>query len=456
MRQVPGPTPYAKRNVSDTVTSAWRLFIDDVMMKHIIKCTEEEAVRQRADGFSLTLEELDAFIAVLYARGVTGSTKISINDLWSNTWGNLFCKRIMGRDRFKEIMRYLRFDTKSDRSTRLKTDKYALYSAVWNRFVNNCQSCYTAGANVTIDEQLFPSKARCPFTQYIPSKPDKFGQKFFLSVDLDSKYVLNAIPYLGSDDSRPTNRRLADHLVLELMKPCLGCGRNVTTDNFFTSMVLAVELKKKKTSILGTINSKRREIPEELKHNNNPLYSTQVYKHGDATLTSYQGKVNKNILVLSTMHPSVRISDGEKKKPDTVCDYNTTKCGVDIVDQMARTCTTRAGTRRWPVHAFHNTLDLAGINAYVVYTEVTGTKLSRRAFLQKLVEELSAPYISQRSRNQKHQESEDDYGEAQSWVCKVKQNCKRNRKVGTCTSCHKPVCGKCTGKIKYLCVRCEN
>jgi hypothetical protein len=56
---------------------------------------------------------------------------------------------------------------------------------------------------------LFPSKTRCPFTQFILSKPDKFGQKFWIAADLESKYILNAFPYLGKDEERDKNQRLS-------------------------------------------------------------------------------------------------------------------------------------------------------------------------------------------------------------------------------------------------------
>lgn len=58
--------------------------------------------------------------------------------------------------------------------------------------------------------------------------------KFFICVDVDSKYLLNEFPYLGVDENRPTNERVADHVVMKLMKyPYLGKGRNVT-NNYFT------------------------------------------------------------------------------------------------------------------------------------------------------------------------------------------------------------------------------
>ena len=84
----------------------------------------------------------------------------------------------------------------------------------------------------------------------MPNKPDKFGIKFWLAVDVESKYILNAILYLGKDESRPSTQRLSDNVVMTLMEPFVGKGRNVTTNNFFTSFLLAKELKKRKPALL--------------------------------------------------------------------------------------------------------------------------------------------------------------------------------------------------------------
>ena len=105
---------------------------------------------------------------------------------------------------------------------RLKTDKFALFSTVWNRFIENCFACYKPGPYVTIDEQLFPSKARCTFTQFIASKSDKYGQKCCLAVDKDSKYIINGFLYVGKDKSQSKNNRLSDSVVMKLMGPYLN------------------------------------------------------------------------------------------------------------------------------------------------------------------------------------------------------------------------------------------
>ncbi|XP_066961886.1 piggyBac transposable element-derived protein 4-like [Macrobrachium rosenbergii] len=220
------------------------------------------------------------------------------------------------------------------------------------------------------------------------NKPDKFGVKFWLAVDSSSKYLVNGFPYLGKDAHRPSNQSLSEFVVLQLMDPFLGKGRNVTTDNFFTSVKLAEQLEKKKTSIIGTMNRIRREIPPEIKTCKAPLHSTKILKNNNMTLTVYQGKTNKNVLLLSTVHKNVSVSEEGKKIPDSVKYYNETKYGVDIIDQMARLYSTKVSSRRWPLQMFYNVLDLAGINAHIVYKEVTGKKVSRSEFILHLVEEL--------------------------------------------------------------------
>ena len=86
-------------------------------------------------------------------------------------------------------------------------------------------------------------------------------------------------------------------------------------------------------------------------------------------------------LLLSTMHSTVDIGDDRMSKPETVTFYNSTKFGVDVVDQMARKYTVNATSRRWPVQFFYNILDLAAINAHILYKSmVTGSKISRRRY----------------------------------------------------------------------------
>lgn len=105
--------------------------------------------------------------------------------------------------------------------------------------------------------------------------------------------------------------------------------------------------------------------------------------------------------------------------------------GVNIIDQMARKYTVRAGSRRWPVHVFYNILDLAPINSWILYRKVTGMNISRHDFIHQLVNELRAEYVKNRTTSAETQRHESNFETSESATnnkrrqCQVNQNCKK-------------------------------
>ena len=233
----------------------------------------------------------------------------------------------------------------------------------------------------------------------------------------------------------------------------------MTTDNYFTSIKLATEWQKYKTSLLETVNRIRQEVPAVVKHTKEPLYSTTLYKSGDVTMTIYKGKTKKNVAILSTLHQNIAIADNAEKTPESVKAYNDTKYGVDIVDQMARKYTVKTFSKRWPIHSFQNSLDLEAINAWIAYKVVTKNNISRRVFREQLAQDLSGPHKDERSNTKKRCLQEETFDKGHSKVtkyCQVKGECKKNRTVGTCHECSKSLCGRCTEKTVRLCVKCSS
>ncbi|XP_062865170.1 piggyBac transposable element-derived protein 4-like [Trichomycterus rosablanca] len=442
-----GPSEYAKRRITSRLQSFLCLFSME-MLRIITDCTVHEA-RRTTECWSLSVSELMAFIASLFLRATLCPIGAMIES-WSENYAVPAIKETMCRDRYKEIMRYLRFDNKDTRAERVKTDRFAAVSDIWQRFICNCHLCYVPGQHITVDEQLFLTKVRCPFTQYISTK---FGIKFWIAADLETKYMCNAIPYLGKDPSRPKGERLSENVVMKLMEPFLGMGRTVTMDNFFTSMALANRLLNHNTTLLGTINKIRREIPPPAKSAmGRAELSTQVYKSGSATLTVYVPRKNKLVCVLSTMHQHVLVGDERKRKPNTITDYNSMKCGVDIMDQMARVYTVRAATRRWPVAVFYNMLDLAAMNAYVLYKACTRSTESRRDFIHGLALELRQRFMLGKAMTQKQHPSPVPGKTTQ---CQVQTLCTRNRSTKQCGVCNKYTCRKCRTEKNWVCNKCE-
>ena len=278
------------------------------------------------------------------------------------------------------------------------------------------------------------------------NKPDKFGIKFWLLVDTNSKYLLNGKPYLGKDDNRPDNLKIGEHIVLDLLKPYHKSGLTIITDNFFTSLELAKRLKKKNMKLVGTIRANRRELPPECTKisKSDSLYKSKHFQHQGILLAIYKCKRDKNVYLLSSKHQFVNISKkgNPKKKSNIIKFYNDNKCGVDVIDQMAKKWSTKASSRRWPMQVFYNVLDLAGINSWILYKIVTGCNISRRMYLRKLGEELcnsmSNIYVKPCDRN---------LNQFLSTVSNSLKTVSNKRKRCNIT--------KCDNKTNQLCERCN-
>ena len=298
----------------------------------------------------------------------------------------------------------------------------------------------------------FPTKSRCRFTQYIASKPDKYGIKFFLLVDVVSKYLCNGFPYLGKDEERPGNLQLAEHVVMRLMDGYLNKGHNIVCDNFFTSLSLAETLLIRDTTLLGTMRHNRREMPQvdEIMKKCGTHDTKVLTTESGCTLTMYKCKPKKTVCILSSLHKNVSIAENGKKKPITVTDYNAGKFGVDIVDQMAKKYSTKCSTRRWPVAVFANVLDLTSINAWILYSRVCEQKISRRNFILSLVKEMCH---SEDQASTSNQFAESQRRGEKRKKCQIM--CK-NKTSTFCSRCKKCVCGSCTAEKRFftICVNC--
>jgi len=78
--------------------------------------------------------------------------------------------------------------------------------------------------------------------------------------DCATKYMMNVKVYLGKENNEVA-RGLASDVVCTLVQPISGQDRgrrNVTTDNFFTSVDLANQLKNKKLTLVGTMKQNKR------------------------------------------------------------------------------------------------------------------------------------------------------------------------------------------------------
>ncbi|CAF1503089.1 unnamed protein product [Rotaria sordida] len=329
-----GPTKLTE-DVS-SIQDAFICFISEKIIQKILIYSNMESTRNIASNEKsedITMMELKAFIGLLLLAGLLEKSKKNIKSLWKRSpLESPIFKATMGRSRFEKIISCLRFDDKTTREERKKTDKFAAIREIWSDFEDNIKTCYVPGPYVTIDEQLLPFRGKCPFRQFIPKKPDKYGLKFWLCVDVQTYYVFNAFPYLGRQPDQERQTKIGASVVLELLKPLYGSNRNVTIDNFFTSVQLAKELQMRNLTLIGTLRKNKPEIPMEFQSNKNREIGSSLFGfQDDLTLVSFVPKQNKAVLVLSSKHHDNQV-DIKTGKPIIILDYNKTKGAVDTVD----------------------------------------------------------------------------------------------------------------------------
>jgi len=103
---------------------AFRLLIDEGMLSHI-KCCTVEYVQTKESTWDLTDAKLDTFLGLLYLRGVMTANNFPVDLLWSDEYGCQAFRQAMPRNRFRDIKKFIRFDSRSIRSERVKNDKSA-------------------------------------------------------------------------------------------------------------------------------------------------------------------------------------------------------------------------------------------------------------------------------------------------------------------------------------------
>ena len=159
----------------------------------------------------------------------------------------------------------------------------------------------------------------------------KYEIKLVMACDVESKYMLNAMRYLGKGTTRASPLTLGRHLTKTLVVPYAHSNRNVTTDKRFTSMELSKDLIDNcGMTIVGTLRSNKQYLPEEIVDVKNRLKQSSAFLcYGIITLVSYVPDT-KNVLLLSSMHYQPTIE--ENGKPEIVMYYNGAKGGINLVD----------------------------------------------------------------------------------------------------------------------------
>ncbi|CAI5677988.1 unnamed protein product [Oreochromis niloticus] len=310
----------------------------------VIAMTNLEADRRRPaiDGWKrMGRFEFRAYVGLLVLAGVYRSPGEACESLWDAESSRSVFRAAMPLKTFRAYSSVLRFDNReARRAVRGEGgggggyDKLAPIRAMWDEGCARLPAMYRPGPEVTVDERLVPFRGRCPFRQYMPNKPARYGIKIWVACDARSSYAWKMQVYTGKPDKRgPPEKHLAARVVLDLTEG-LTPGRNVTCDNFFTSRELADRLfRERGHTVLGTLRANRPEIPRELRCVKGRAVGSveSVVLAGsaprgegrggggggrgpDTIILSYVAKKNKNVLLLTTA-PRYHRRSGPEPRP---------------------------------------------------------------------------------------------------------------------------------------------
>lgn len=491
IRGLPGLTAIARAlGNSPDIRSVWELLFDRNMIQSIVTYTNVKlsSVRERVtpttevSNYRNTDEiEINAYIGILLLSSIL---KTNGEDMSS-----MFSKDVTGRPVFTATMSYkryelltscLRFDNATTRDERKVTEKAAAIIEIFSMLINNSQRAYSVSELLTIDEMLVPFRGRCPFKVYMPKKPKKYGIKIMCLCDAKTSFLYNAYIYTGAgSDGQGLSDQEQQFLmkptqsVVKLCKPIEKSNKNITADNYFSSIETPDELRKRGLTYVGTMRKNKLAIPHEfLANNDRPVGSAIHAFNGGTTLVSFVPKKNRAVILISSMHHSSEMNE-EKQKPEIICFYNETKCGVDLIDMKCSTYSSSRRTRRWPLAVFYRMVSIASVNAFVMFLSYRDSPLINRFdFIKRLGREMIVPHLRRRLMVQTlprslkttiknvlmmDEEQQDNQERIPSDKLEKRKTCskcpweKRRKTAYKCIKCSLPVCLECSRKVCTLC-----
>ena len=90
----------------------------------------------------------------------------------------------------------------------------------------------------------------------MPSKPGRYGIKFWILANTQDHYCYNAVPYLGKDGGKVAVN-LGATVVKKLVEPLHNSGGNITCDRYFTGVEMIETLKSNNLTAVGTVMPNR-------------------------------------------------------------------------------------------------------------------------------------------------------------------------------------------------------
>lgn len=127
--------------------------------------------------------------------------------------------------------------------------------------------------------------------------------------------------YVGKQPPDPYENQVNSGLAIaeRMCQPIYGTNRNVTTDNWITSIPLCEKLlNNRKTTLLGTLKKNKPQLTIIMKGGKYRQIPSSIFAFKkDVALVSHIPKQTKQVLLISSMHDDAE-EDEETLKPEMI------------------------------------------------------------------------------------------------------------------------------------------
>lgn len=343
--------------------------------------------------------EMEAFLGCLIAMGV--NRMANIKQYWCNDsrlFSNFGIKDLFCRRRFMDIFSNICLRKPGSEDPK---DQLGKIRPLVTRIISVSQTLYTPKKELSIDEAMIAFSGRHKLVQFMPSKPVRYGFKAFLLCEAASGYVLNWRLY--THDPKKENFGATYRTVKTLCEGYEGEGNIIFMDRYYSGIQTIADLKKINFGACGTIQINRLHLDPDSRKAIESLEDRKiVYFKGPQSLLLTCWKDSRMVTLLSNYHGTdivevtrrIRKKDLVKLKeekeeekeedpcdgeascfteivsiPSSIADYNLFMRGVDLFDQKASYYSIQIRSKRWYLKILFHLIDIALINAHIIYTE---------------------------------------------------------------------------------------
>ena len=373
----------------------FRMFFTDELLESISYQTNLYATQQSVNTtFKTSPEEIMNYIAVLLYMGVVPLP--SLDDYWSVKTRVPQVASIMSSKRFRLLRRTIHFNDNSQIASTV--DRFYKIRPVLNALREEFLKVQQTPKQ-SVDEVMVGYKGKMAgnLRQYIRSKPTKWGYKLFCRASSDG-FVHDLILYQGAttfpshpsqleedEKKMPLSTQVVSVLARSMPE---GEPAGIYADNFFTSLDLVRHLQKKGIRYTGTARDNR--IGKPCLRTNEDMGHTSVkrgevdYCASDDGIIALKWKDNKVVTLLSNdkgvapMGTVKRYCKDTKKRdpiscPSVILSYNAHMGGIDKSDMLVSLYKTPMKSKRWYLRLFAYCIDVALVNAWLLYRRDCGS-----------------------------------------------------------------------------------